>query len=152
MVGVRREYFHSAIAYTGGSRETFESYWSGTDVSAPKASAGAFKASAGQASVDRLRRSRQQLGTRRHDLMVALRVINSIELEMVEAEWEGWIYSETAQCNQIEQVLGQDSTNNGTGRQRNGGTKQVDWAQVRLWHEKYCGDCYSEKESLIKGR
>ncbi|KAI4115578.1 MAG: hypothetical protein LQ345_003856 [Seirophora villosa] len=110
-------------------RETFESYWSGTEVGAPRVSAGAFKASAGQASVERLRRSRQQLGTRRHDLMVALRVINSIELEMVEAEWEGWIYGETAQCNQIEQVLGQDSTNNGTGRPRNGGTKQVDWAQ-----------------------
>lgn len=92
--------------------------------------------------------------------MVALRVINRIELEMVEAEWEGWLYSETAQCEQIEQVLGRDGTQisnmhkngSGAGTQRQRGilgTKHLDWAQVRLWHEKYCRDCYSERESLI---
>ncbi|KAI4150737.1 MAG: hypothetical protein LQ341_001039 [Variospora aurantia] len=146
--------------HPSGSRETFESYISDPDVGAPKVSASASGPSAGQASVDRLRRSRQRLGTRRHDLMVALRVINRIELEMVEAEWEGWLYSETAQCEQIEQVLGRDGTQisnmhkngSGAGTQRQRGilgTKHLDWAQVRLWHEKYCRDCYSERESLI---
>ncbi|KAL8971006.1 MAG: hypothetical protein Q9197_003502 [Variospora fuerteventurae] len=148
------------FAVASDSREIFESYISDPDVGAPKVSASASGPSAGQASVDRLRRWRQRLGTRRHDLMVALRVINRIELEMVEAEWAGWLYSETAQCEQIEQVLGRDGTQisnmhkkgSGAGTQRQGGilgTKHLDWAQVRLWHEKYCGDCYSERESLI---
>ncbi|KAL8653338.1 MAG: hypothetical protein Q9210_002162 [Variospora velana] len=126
-------------------RETFKSYLSGPDVGAPKVWASAFGPSAGQDSVDRLRRSRQRLGIRRHDLIVALRVINSIELEMVEAEWEGWLYSETAQCKQIEQVLGRDGTQisnihkNGTGagtRRQRGilGTKHLDWAQAVCEH------------------
>lgn len=76
---------------------------------------------------------------------------------MVEAEWEGWLYGETAKCNQVELLIREDGTNSPNGkdgssakRQKPLGTEHLSWAQVRSWHEQYCGSCYSEKQSLIE--
>ncbi|KAI9873977.1 MAG: SNF1-interacting protein, partial [Pleopsidium flavum] len=48
----------------------------------------------------RLRRTRQHLGSYRHDLLVAMRVVNSVEQEMLRAEWENWLLDETNRCKQ----------------------------------------------------
>lgn len=90
-------------------------------------------------------------------MVVALRVINSIEREMVNAEWEGWLYGEVARCKQLEMHLNKDATGsvNGddrseTGKQQNLGLERVNWSDVRSWYEKYCSSCFREEESLVE--
>lgn len=145
-------------ANTFNSRNSFEGYLSNTDIDAPKVSAVTSRTDpAHRASVNRLQRSRQRLGSQRHDLLVALRVINSVEREMVDAEWEGWLYGEAARCKQMEKLLGKDSTGSITsddrsesGRQQPLGIEHLDWTEARSWHERYCSSCFRERESLVE--
>ncbi|KAL8667223.1 MAG: hypothetical protein Q9202_000796 [Teloschistes flavicans] len=95
-----------------------------------------------QASLGRLQRSRRRLRSQRHELMVAFRVINSIEQEMVETEWERWLHEESAKCGQIDRFIRQNRTESS----HNDGDI-LDWSKVRLWHNTYCGSCSREKES-----
>lgn len=53
----------------------------------------------------RLRLSRETMARRRHDLMVALRVVNRIERGVVLAEWEEWVKGEERKCRQVEGML-----------------------------------------------
>ncbi|KAL8714229.1 MAG: hypothetical protein Q9220_001958 [cf. Caloplaca sp. 1 TL-2023] len=136
-------------ASEGRCRDAFESYLSGTDAQRPQVSASALTPrSAGQASIGRLQRSRERLGMQRHDLMVALRVVNSMEQEMVEAEWEGWLYNERVNCRRLDVLLHTNRTgllNNGDRR----GTEHrqpsdpdgLNYERVRSWHEEYCSSC-----------
>ncbi|KAL8630762.1 hypothetical protein Q9189_003522 [Teloschistes chrysophthalmus] len=105
-----------------------------------------------QASLGRLRRSRRRLGSQRHDLMVALRVINSIEQEMVETEWERWLYAESAKCGQMDTLIHQNRTASSLGDgkialSKQGSGRSLDWNEVRSWHNTYCSSCSREKES-----
>lgn len=105
-----------------------------------------------QASLGRLQRSRRRLGSQRHDLMVALRVINSIEQEMVETEWERWLYAESANCGQMGTLISQNRTESSLGNgkralSKKGSGRRLDWSEVRSWHKTYCGSCSREKES-----
>ncbi|KAL8758748.1 MAG: hypothetical protein Q9184_003840 [Pyrenodesmia sp. 2 TL-2023] len=131
-------------------RETFEG---STDMTAPQVSSRASH-SASQAAVSRLQRSRRRLGSQRHDLIVALRVINSIEQEMLEAEWEGWLDGETTKCKQVEELLREDHTRSANSNEGSSGGEQpvlgYERAQIRSWHEIYCGSCYDEKKSLVR--
>ncbi|KAL8826185.1 MAG: hypothetical protein Q9170_007497, partial [Blastenia crenularia] len=139
-------------------RNTFESYLSSTDTNAPKVSASVSRTSpADRAVISRLQRSRYRLGSQRHDLIVALRVINSIENELVEAEWEGWLHGETTRCRKVEMLFHKDPTEsvnsnrrNEAGKQQFLGLEDADRSEVGLWHEEYCGSCFREKESLEK--
>lgn len=81
-------------------------------------------------STRRLERTRRNLGSQRHDLLVALRVINRIEKEVVEAEYEHWLLDETQKCIKLGAMLD--------------GSKKND-KNVQAWIEGYCGDC---EESL----
>ena len=53
----------------------------------------------------RVRQTRQHLGVYRHDLLVAMRVINAIEQEMVHAEWEHWVANEAEKCIEVVKLL-----------------------------------------------
>lgn len=85
-----------------------------------------------KAAARRLRRTRQQLGTYRHDLLVAMRVVNTIEREMLLVEWENWIMDEMFRCNQIERLIRGNDTSTSSG----GGAEVL-----RQWHAEYCGSC-----------
>lgn len=50
-------------------------------------------------------RTRQRLGIYRHELLVALRVINSVEKELIGAEWERWLRLENNKCRAIKRLL-----------------------------------------------
>jgi hypothetical protein len=76
----------------------------------------------------RLQRTRQNLGSHRHDLLVALRVVNRIEKEVLEAEYETWLLDETLKCERVGVLL------NGEGGKRAG-------EDVEVWLRRYCGDC-----------
>lgn len=86
----------------------------------------------------RLRRTRQNLGSHRHDLLVALRVVNRIEKEVVEAEYENWLREETVRCERVGSMLGEGSRNKGKGK-----AKSKDEQTMEEWVRGYCGDCES---------
>ena len=65
-------------------------------------------------STRRLHRSRQNLGSHRHDLLVALRVVNRIEKEVVEAEYENWLLDETHKCDRVGAII----EGNGKGKEK----------------------------------
>ncbi|KAH0241705.1 hypothetical protein KCU71_g24038, partial [Aureobasidium melanogenum] len=50
----------------------------------------------------RLQRTRHSLARYRHDLLVALRVVNRVEEEVVHAEWEDWVFEEERKCIKVE--------------------------------------------------
>lgn len=102
------------------------------------------------ATLFRLHRAVQRLGTYRHDLLVSLRMINRIERETVRAEYESWLFGEVARCRQVGELL----------RARDGGGKEGAQAaadvmyegesgRVLKWHDEYCGSCGEEWESVM---
>ena len=79
-------------------------------------------------STRRLRHTRQRLGSHRHNLLVALRVVNRIEKEVFEAEYENWLLGETTKCSRMGELLAEAS-----------GQAKVKY--VEAWVKDYCGDC-----------
>lgn len=138
------------------SRAIFDTFLRSTEVDFPTGSGGAVRSKVGgSGSFGRLRRSRQRLGSQRHDLLVALRVVNSIEREMVEAQWEAWLNEENAMCKQTEVLMDR----NHTGSHIGGDGQRVDdqqrsevglpeRSQVVAWHQDYCGSCAREKQVM----
>ncbi|KAG5296957.1 transcription factor SipA3 [Histoplasma ohiense] len=101
-----------------------------------------------------LQRTRERLGIYRHNLLVALRVVNRIEKEVVQAEWERWLQQETQKCHAIETLLkdrerlndrdGSDETVSDL-KQRFAAT---DIEDIQYWYEDYCLSCQQELEKI----
>jgi len=85
----------------------------------------------------RIHRTRERLGGYRHDLLVAMRVVNSIEREMMQAEWEDWIAGETGKCGQMRKMMDRGNATQGM--------------ETRSRFEEYCASC-QEAYSQILGR
>ena len=85
-------------------------------------------ASTAPPAVVHLQRSRQRLGRYRHDLMVAMRIVNRVESELVRAGWEDFVLGETERCNGMALVL---------ARQAN--DTLADDVRARL--DEYCASC-----------
>lgn len=122
-----------------------------------------FSESATRSTARRLRRTRQHLGSYRHDLLVAVRLINNVEREVIRAEWENWLLDENTRCKQVQMMLREGRTNILPTKR----IKKVDPQQVfdakekdrmsnveslRRWQEEYCGSCQREQELLFEGR
>ena len=138
------------MANTTNSRATFDALLSSTDMDAPTLQ-GKSQITSRKAPFDRLGRSRRRLGSQRHDLLVALRVINSIEREMVDAEWEVWLEDENMKCKQVKTIMQQNRTKSlaETGSQRPSEIGSQERAHILSWHRDYCGSCAQEKESML---
>lgn len=134
-----------------------------TSLDSPYEEAGAsLSSSTSKATARRIRRTRQRLGTYRHDLLVAMRVVNSIEKEMIQSEWENWLADENLRCEQVKMML----VEKGSGKEAaaaasstDGGAQRVmrpiDEKRVealREWHAEYCGSCRLEKDRLLETR
>ena len=107
------------------------------------------------ASSLRLQNTRQHLSVRRHDLLVAIRVVNSIEREMVKAEWENWLVEENARCELLGRLLEKNDTE--VLREKSevvqkvvGKPEEREMGKVRQWHERYCGSCREEVRSVME--
>ncbi len=125
-----------------------------------------FSEAATRSTAQRLRRTRQHLGTYRHDLLVAMRVVNNVEREMVRAEWENWLFDENTRCRQVQTLLRENRTSTSTSARKKGkksteAQRVVDIKKheraakldsLRIWHEDYCGSCKREQELLQTGR
>ena len=98
----------------------------------------------------RLRRTLQRLASSRHDLLVGLRVINSIEREVVTTEWERWLQQETHRCQMIEAMLSDEAG----GESEGGGMRAQKFFSertddVRRWYEDYCLSCQRDREEIM---
>jgi hypothetical protein len=88
----------------------------------------------------RVQRTRQRLGMYRHDLLVAMRVLNSIEKEVLKSEWERWLGKETQRCEQIATLLQADSGEFDLNTSAFAGREE----DVKHWYEQYCMSCQEE--------
>ncbi len=130
-----------------------------TDIDAPYEDAGAAMSSAAsKAAARRLRRTRQKLGSYRHDLLVAMRIVNGIEREMLQSEWENWLANENFRCEQVGLMLAdRKDTPASAGEQagkRSGEQKvlrPVDGKRLeslKAWHRDYCESCRADQKML----
>ncbi|KAH8422690.1 SNF1-interacting protein [Aspergillus melleus] len=100
----------------------------------------------------RLQQTRERLALYRHNLLVALRVVNSIEKEVIENEWERWLRQELRRCRQVEVLLGKSKAGDEADLQadRMGQTIFAGLSgDVRQWYDQYCTSCQREQEQLI---
>lgn len=122
-----------------------------------------FSEAATRSTARRLRRTRQHLGSYRHDLIVAMRVVNSVEREMLQAEWENWLLDETTRCKQVQMMLQENYGKlSPTRRIKEADSQQVLAAkdqdrtarmdELKKWQEEYCGSCKLEQERLLDGQ
>jgi hypothetical protein len=72
-------------------------------------------------------------------LLVALRVVNRIEKEVVEAEYENWLLDETHKCSKVGALLDEASKK---GKEK----------QVEAWVKGYCGDCEKSLRNVKEAR
>jgi hypothetical protein len=151
-------------ANTTASYEQFRDIANITDLDLPYQTAGtSFSETATRSTAKRLRRTRQHLGSYRHDLLVAMRVVNNVEREMMRAEWENWLLDENIRCKQVQTMLRENRTSvSPTKKVKSGNAQKIMEAKeqerkgrlddLRRWHEEYCGSCKLEQEMLFKGR
>lgn len=153
-----------AICANDNSFDHFREIANLTDLDASHQTAGVlFSDTSTQATARRLHRSRQHLGSYRYDLVVAMRVVNSIEREMMNAEWENWLLDENTRCKQVQTLLRENRTSTSTSKKLKGGNSQQVLSardkerngkleEMRSWHHEYCGSCKVEQEMMLKGR
>lgn len=104
----------------------------------------------------RLRKTRQRLGIHRHDLMVALRMVNTLERETVQAEFEDWLLEESMKCEKIGTMLQPQDSSAGNGTQADDDGRELfarklgadNAGNVKEWYREYCGSCFEERKAL----
>lgn len=82
---------------------------------------------------------------------MALRVVNRVEKEVLQAEWENWVERETQRCRMLDGVLNdrdenvEDDDENATNaKKRFSGRKE----QVGRWYKDYCLSCERVHDQL----
>ena len=93
------------------------------------------------------------MGHQRHDLLVAMRVVNTIEREVLQAEFENWLLEENVRCKHLGAILRQNNTEllaekAGKGqRVLDGEPSRLD--EARAWQQQYCESCKEELENVV---
>ena len=87
-----------------------------------------------------LQARRYHLNRRRHDLMVALRIVNVIEQKILHAEWESWLVAEKARCHHFRTILEKNTTE----------LKEERRNEVTGWYKSYCGSCEKDYRQMLK--
>lgn len=108
---------------------------------------------ASESTARRLRRTRQRLGSYRHDLVVAMRIVNGVEREVIQSEWENWLADENVRCEQARSMLRESDAAEGEGLRKSQHVlepKRRD--NLRRWHEEYCGSCLADQRVLMGER
>ncbi|KAK0852685.1 SNF1-interacting protein [Friedmanniomyces endolithicus] len=103
----------------------------------------------------RLHRTRESLARYRHDLLVALRVVNRVEHDVVEAEYEDYANVEARKCAKVEGMMRARKRENKGGKPGSDGKESKDSkgeadVTTELGEEfaAYCASCRSEVASL----
>ncbi|KAF4977486.1 hypothetical protein FZEAL_6005 [Fusarium zealandicum] len=134
---------------------TFKHLLDAADMDTPWEDVGAgLSTRSSRSTARRLRRTRQRLGTYRHDLLVAMRVVNSIEREMLQSEWENWLVDEKSLCDELDTMLRsedrrKDQKKGAEPGKRDKGSPQKVMEPISAkrreslgqWRDSYCGSC-----------
>ncbi|KAG6017981.1 hypothetical protein E4U54_008530 [Claviceps lovelessii] len=139
---------------------TYKTLLDATDMDAAWEEAGSTLSSpSSRATAQRLRRTRQRLGAYRHDLVVAMRVVNNIEREMLQSEWENWLGNEKSLCDELGTMLRHGKEDETYKNGRSSSTQQVVGSlsksrrkALEEWRDDYCGSCGRDYEAVIKER
>lgn len=142
----------------------FQRIINATDFNAPHHMAGLISSDiATQSMARRLRKTRQNLGSYRHKFMIAMRVINHIERQIITAEWENWLADENLMCDQISLLLEETLARLSNGKKSQELVDETIFSKIsendekRLrelqdWQENYCRSCGLEQELLARRR
>ncbi|KAL7789210.1 hypothetical protein V8C43DRAFT_316338 [Trichoderma afarasin] len=140
---------------------TFRELLDTTSMDSPWEEAGAsLSLPSSRATARRLRRTRQRLGMYRHDLLVAMRVVNSVEREMLQSEWENWLENEKSLCDNLEEML-HDDKGRSSSKDKAGDSSSQNGAgsipperrrALEAWRDDYCGSCRSDHASAVQAR
>lgn len=95
--------------------------------------------------------------------MVAMRVVNNVEREMLKAEWENWLLDENTKCKQVQMLLQENKGSISPNRREKGAdSQQVLEAKererngrmdnLRKWQESYCSSCKLEQDRMLEAR
>ncbi|RAK99055.1 putative transcription factor SipA3 [Aspergillus ibericus CBS 121593] len=110
-----------------------------------------FRDSMTRSAARRIQQTRERLGSYRHDLLVALRVVNSIEREVVQSEWERWLKQELRRCRQVQILLGKREGDEDVDLEVDRTGQRV-FAEltddVQQWYETYCTSCQAEHAQI----
>ncbi|KAM5441243.1 SNF1-interacting protein [Microsporum ferrugineum] len=107
-----------------------------------------------QSAAYRLQRTRERLGSYRHNLLVGLRVVNSIEREVLQLEWERWLRRETRRCTLLDIMLKEHIQYHdnddydgvlGLRRQILSGNQE----EIEKWYKEYCSSCQRDQERVF---
>jgi hypothetical protein len=116
-------------------RQNFNALLSQTDPSSPPLTPGSMQQhhqDLDTKTLSRLQRTRHHFGTYRHDLLVALRVIDRVEKDTIIAEWESWVRSEVGRCRASKLIVDEAASDEG----------------MREWWRSYCGSCEGENRAI----
>ncbi|RFU80335.1 transcription factor 3 [Trichoderma arundinaceum] len=140
---------------------TFRELLDATSMDSPWEEAGAsLSLPSSRATARRLRRTRQRLGIYRHDLLVAMRVVNSVEREMLQSEWENWLVNEKSLCDNLEEMLHGDKSRSSSKDKVDDASSQKVLSSIpperrralEAWRDDYCGSCRSDHASVMQAR
>ncbi|KAI9819364.1 MAG: SNF1-interacting protein [Phylliscum demangeonii] len=101
-------------------------------------------------SATRFRHARHHLGAYRHDLLVAMRVVNRMERDLLQAEWARWVTAELFRCEQADEAIHANETETETA-DGNATLPGRGLPALRRWHQAYCGSCRRERRRLEEG-
>ena len=86
------------------------------------------------------------MGQYRHDLLVAMRVVNKIEQEMINAEWEHWVTEEANKCDRASDLLLERLQANNSSANHSTNVNTTEDAHETL--QKYCASCKTARQHL----
>ncbi|CAG7930022.1 unnamed protein product [Penicillium olsonii] len=102
-----------------------------------------------KSAIKRFQQTRERLGMYRYNLLVALRVVNSIEKEVIQTEWERWLREENRRCRQVEVLLGGEQQDDSQDRTAKAERVFAEHAEnVKQWYEEYCSSCRLEQDQV----
>lgn len=96
-----------------------------------------------------------------------MRVVNKIEKEMIQSEWENWLADENLRCDQVKMMLSDKGSTTsggsskatpsaaGVGADGQKVMRPIDEKRVEAlaqWHAEYCGSCKLEKDMALAKR
>lgn len=97
----------------------------------------------------RLQQTRQKLGSYRHDLLVAMRVVNSVERDTIKGEYERWAVQEYRRCRAVSPLVNGTVSGSKALIGGNGGGKEQQ-RQLASWYDEYCASCEGEYGRILE--
>ena len=82
---------------------------------------------------------------------MAIRIVNAVEQELIQATWENWLHEELAKCKRMEGLLNDKLTKAADDVGKVGAATR-DPDRLRQWHQDYCGSCWKDLVQLESDR